>query len=714
MEIQAGRDRATEFLLTGRDRRGWWRDFDTLAGASDEWVTAYVAVAIAGEPEQRAREAARHAWRLLRRRRRWERGWGYNRRVPTDADSTLWALQLAERMGNLGGRRASRALDLVARHARPSGAVATFRSAGRIGAFTKLSGSISFAGWCGDHVCVTAAADIPEYAGHQRAVEYLRSVQNADGSWTGYWWADDEYPTMLAGRMLGRAAAPDNLERLQRAALAMCSRVDVVGAVATRWHPSGSSFATACAAETMARWGPDSVLDRLERAAGWLLATQAADGAWAASASLRIPPPNVVDPQHHDGWVASGRGAGSIIFDQNRNYTAATVLSSLRAIQTRLEVSPSDPAPPLEVTPIRSATTSRRPADKAPASPVEITGRDNVITVLRDPESFSSSIMAAADPVLLGADPPAHTRTRRALTQALSDSRVAALEPEVRSLAARLVGQIFTRGTGDLVGDFAKPLPVATMGWLLGLDGVPLADLGRWSDAVVLAGTGVRQGGDSIDSESDLAELEEALVALVDRLQRAPGADLISSILHGLQALAAEEAVSVARLLLVAGNETTTHLIGNALVALFAAGVPPRARLSDQALLGQVLWTRPPVARVYRLVTQETAIGERSLAARTVVAANLAAANGAETPDAESTRLADLVSNLAFGAGPHRCPGARLALLEAQAALAAIRPRLHEMELQVDPERISMLESDRLTGPTHLPVVVSRRAVGTA
>ena len=78
MDLARSIEGATDFLLDARDERGWWRDFDTLAGASDEWVTAFVGTALAVAGDDRSMRAAWQAWRLLSRRRWWSAGWGYN------------------------------------------------------------------------------------------------------------------------------------------------------------------------------------------------------------------------------------------------------------------------------------------------------------------------------------------------------------------------------------------------------------------------------------------------------------------------------------------------------------------------------------------------------------------------------------------------------------------------------------------------------------
>lgn len=336
MDLGTSRERAVDFLLGSRGASGWWRDFETLAGASDEWVTGYVGAALAGEPVARAQTAAANGWRLLCTRRRWSGGWGFNRRVPVDADSTVWAVRLAAGLGETG-RRTQRALAVIEKHIRESGGVATYRSSGPIRVFTRLAGSTSFDGWCAEHVCVTAAADLNDLEARPRVLRFVREAQSADGLWRAYWWSDPEYATMLAAQMLGKTGLSADREAVLRAAATAERRIDQFGAVPTPLRPSGSPFATACAATVIAIAGDAHVGHGLERAARWLVAAQSADGGWPSSAALRIPPPGVRDPDAYEPWTVGGRGGGSIVLDQERVYTTATVLWALRTVATNLE-----------------------------------------------------------------------------------------------------------------------------------------------------------------------------------------------------------------------------------------------------------------------------------------------------------------------------------------------------------------------------------------
>jgi hypothetical protein len=310
---------AISFLLGARDRDRWWRDFDTLAGPSDEWVSAYVACALARSGDPEAMAAARETWRLLERRRWWSAGWGYHSKVPCDADSTLWALELARRVGAGPSWRVRRARALLSRHVNERGGVATYANAGLIRLFTGLGGNVRFDGWCAPHVCVSALAASADLDERQRVLGFVRSSQSDDGSWSAYWWTDAEYSTAFAVRALLDSADVSDHARIERAAAWAAARA------------SFSPFATALRLRVLI--AANQPAD--EGCVSHLLSEQNADGSWRASARLRIPPPDVVHPDSFDRWVEGARGGGAILVDAGRRFTTATVLETLNELEQR-------------------------------------------------------------------------------------------------------------------------------------------------------------------------------------------------------------------------------------------------------------------------------------------------------------------------------------------------------------------------------------------
>ena len=225
-EVSQALSAGVDFLVAARGPGGWWEDFDLADGASDTWVTAYVGRALADVAEPRAAGLARDAWRLVDRRRDPSGGWGYNATVPPDADSTIWAVQLAERVAD-GADAAARAGRLDAprafleRHRRPGGGLATYADAG-----SRPRGHGSSRPLCPTADGRPRIPASPQPPANVRLLgdrldelhAYLRRAQRSDGSWSAYWWADREYATALAvlglgSRLPGPGPAPDQGRR---------------------------------------------------------------------------------------------------------------------------------------------------------------------------------------------------------------------------------------------------------------------------------------------------------------------------------------------------------------------------------------------------------------------------------------------------------------------------------------------------------------------
>jgi hypothetical protein len=317
--IASAVDRAVVYLLKRQGPNGW-TDFDTLAGPSTDWVSAFVALALAGTDDPAAREAARRTWTRLRRRRWWSPGWGFNRKVPGDADTTIWVLHLA---AALDARASRRTLRFLSAHITDPGGIATYARAGPIRAFTRLAGT-SFSGWCGAQVCVTAAgAGLRQLPHRERVLDWLRAAQQPGGGWRSYWWSSPHYATALASEALANAAGPGDADRVARAVRWAAEDLERRGGAL-------SPFEQAFALRTLllGSTAGAAVTRLVERVTGG----QRADGSWAPSARLRIPPPDVTDPDGYHAWVEGGRGGGSIQSDANACFTTAAVLQALTAV----------------------------------------------------------------------------------------------------------------------------------------------------------------------------------------------------------------------------------------------------------------------------------------------------------------------------------------------------------------------------------------------
>lgn len=261
---------ALDFLLGQRTHTGWWLDYDGFReGISDEWVTAYVGCALLAAG---AVPAASRAWTILSARTDEGRGgWGWNLLQPADADSTIWALRLADGLGRSHDPAACRGLAFLGRHVGTDGTVRTYLESSHCTAVNP--------DWSLSHDCVTAAAaGLPHLA--ERVLPALLAAQQADGSWAGYWWADCAYPTALATAALAGRTEPAAIQATRRAAAQALCRLTA--------EKQDDAFTLALLLRT-ARLSPDFTpshqadgLDRLAR-------LQRPDGSWPGSARMLIP-----------------------------------------------------------------------------------------------------------------------------------------------------------------------------------------------------------------------------------------------------------------------------------------------------------------------------------------------------------------------------------------------------------------------------------------
>jgi squalene-hopene/tetraprenyl-beta-curcumene cyclase len=302
------------FLLERQGADGLWADFQLAPGLSDEWVTGYVGDRIADVAGTDF--ALQRAWSSLVARRddRDGNGWGYNVHVPQDADSTTWALRLAQRLGHGDEPAAIEAVTSLAAFVHADGLLGTYGPTADIARFIDADPGQDFRGWTAGHACVTAAA-----AGLAGLVdpEVLLRVQRPDGRWRSYWWASDTFATALAVEVLTAHSAA-------------ATAVDRAGEWATRFLQSSelSAFETANLLLVTAITGRQDATTARE-ALRHLTFTMLPDGSWAPGAELRVPHPQDTDPDAVIDWIPGGRVEGAIVLDLRRIFTTATVVHAL-------------------------------------------------------------------------------------------------------------------------------------------------------------------------------------------------------------------------------------------------------------------------------------------------------------------------------------------------------------------------------------------------
>jgi cytochrome P450 len=304
---------------------------------------------------------------------------------------------------------------------------------------------------------------------------------------------------------------------------------------------------------------------------------------------------------------------------------------------------------------------------------------DDVRRVLTDPATFSNR-NTSAEVTLLGADLQAHGRVRDVVKRAFTAARIKGLDESIRSLANDLVTRAAARGTCEIVAEIASPLPLTIVAWMLGIGTTRLPDLRRWSKAILLYGTRGHSGRET--EHPDVAECRRFLADHMERAKGEPGGGWVTDLLVAqvsTHCLTLAETVDIGFLLVVAGTETTTNLIGNAAM-LLADDRQLQARLrSDLQSIGpfveEVLRFESPVQRRPRFATRPVEIAGTLIPENSRVEVLIGSANRDREKFADADKFnLDRRPNdhVAFGAGPHFCLGAYLARLETIAVLSAM------------------------------------------
>lgn len=336
MRLTAAIDKASNYLLRHRGWTGLWWDFFTYAGYSDEWLSAFVASVLAKLPQQKFSHAVRLTWDRLVARHPTRAGWGYSEYAPQDADSTIWVLNLAQILGK-HDPEVHEAYKFLLDHCRPDGGVATYNSSFALRRFLRVDSATSFVAWCSSHTDVTAsAANHHAFPKSETALEYLRQNQHLDGSWRGYWWCDPEYTSALAVKALSKTGKTEDRRRVQSTIQWAIQRLGITGIVETSLRPTGSIFATALAVQILElEQETPTVYEVMKKSVSWLLSKQTPAGYWHSAATLRLPHPADLNPDHYKNWNRNGTGnIGDIVFDVRKLFTTATVLETLIEVRS--------------------------------------------------------------------------------------------------------------------------------------------------------------------------------------------------------------------------------------------------------------------------------------------------------------------------------------------------------------------------------------------
>jgi len=313
------------------------------------------------------------------------------------------------------------------------------------------------------------------------------------------------------------------------------------------------------------------------------------------------------------------------------------------------------------------------------------------------PGSYSRRLLIGDAPVeevelsMLHLDDPDHKRIRGLVTQAFNQRAVDASEPRIQAIADQLLDAVAARDSFDVIADYASPLPIMVIAEMLGVDEADLARFKNWSDAQAQIFNPARTPEQTTALNESGQALEDYFLRMIGFRRANPGRDIVSGLVAAQadgDRLTEREIVITCNLLLVAGNLTTTDLIGNGVLALLRHPDQLAKLRAQPALLPQaieeILRYDPPVAQTTRIATSPLTIGEVTVQPGEPITLCLLAASHDPAlhhdPHGFDIDRAD-TTHLSFGGGVHYCLGAPLARAEARVALATLLRRFPPLRL---------------------------------
>jgi cytochrome P450 len=335
---------------------------------------------------------------------------------------------------------------------------------------------------------------------------------------------------------------------------------------------------------------------------------------------------------------------------------------------------------------------------------------DDNLAALRDHASFSSERLRAKNalvqqmesyrlssgplgttPTMLSIDPPAHTRMRHLVNKAFTPRVVERIRPHVAEIADELLDALPDPGSLDVVNDLAIPLPTIVIAEVLGVPPSDRARFKSWSTDVANSLGGPFQPPEVLErARVSSIEIADYFRDQIAQRRRSPREDLLSALCAAEEQgdlLSENELIATCILLLVAGNETTTNLIGNGMLALLRNPEQRRRLQADPSLIesavDEMLRYEGSVQMTSRVVDHDLEFRGQRFEEGQVVLLLLAAANRdpEQFPEPDRFDVARKPNrHLAFGQGIHYCLGAPLAVAEAQIAFQTLLRRLPEPE----------------------------------
>ena len=353
-----------------------------------------------------------------------------------------------------------------------------------------------------------------------------------------------------------------------------------------------------------------------------------------------------------------------------------------------------------------------------------VTRYDDVVSVLKDPRFSKDYIQAypwippsvrAMFRNLLSIDPPDHTRLRSLVQKAFTPGLIGGLRDRIQAICDELLDRC--AGSGDrieLIRDYALPVPLTIIADLLGIPVKDRSRFGPWTKKVAAASASASLSV-FVRALPALASVSRYIRGLVTQRRASPQDDLMTALVRAEESgdrLTEDEIVSMVILLLLAGHETTVHLIATGALTLMQH---PEQRMRMQETpelrasgVDEILrYTSPVEFATPRITLEDVTIGAVTIPRGELVGVSLGSANHDESqfPSPEKFDVArEPNRHIAFGMGSHFCLGAALARLEGEIALTTLFRRFPDLRLAVPSDSLRWRRSLALRGLVALPV----------
>ena len=330
-----------------------------------------------------------------------------------------------------------------------------------------------------------------------------------------------------------------------------------------------------------------------------------------------------------------------------------------------------------------------------------VTRFDDVVDVLKRPEDFSSEPSendreslfenAFGGANIIGADNPKHNRLRSIMQKKFTPNNVKNIDGRVNELCLALLDSVKDDSSFDMVSSFSVPLPVTVIAELLGVENTRIDDFKRWSNGLVTLINAPADDEVRTQAMAEVIELAQYLSSAADKRREQPADDLIGHLVTAEREpgkISSGEVLSYCVLLLAAGNETTTNLIGGMVHALLDNPDQLAMLVKDPSLIPNAveegLRYCSPVQGLFRTTKRTVVVGDTEIPANSRVWVSYAAANH-DPSQFENPNKFDITRNyrghVGFGWGLHFCLGSNLAKLEARVAMEKLVPILNHLQL---------------------------------